>query len=120
MLITTLEPMANADGEQEITGIAVPVFEAAIDANKAEMADDPVVQATVGAYQHEIETGEPVRAFDALLVARQLDAAIGPRPMPQARAFSPAGRRIHQVRARACRRRPRGGRRRARPSTSKS
>jgi hypothetical protein len=35
----------------------------------------------VGAYAHEIETGEPVRAVDAFLVARQIDAAIGPYPI---------------------------------------
>ena len=30
---------------------------------------------------HEIETGEPVRAVDALLDARQIDGAIGPYPI---------------------------------------
>jgi hypothetical protein len=39
------------------------------------------VNAVVGAHAHEIETGEPVRAVDALLVARQIDAAIGPYPI---------------------------------------
>jgi hypothetical protein len=35
----------------------------------------------VGAYAHEIETGEPVRAADALLVANQIDAALGHPPI---------------------------------------
>jgi hypothetical protein len=41
----------------------------------------PIVTAVVGAYAHEIESGEPARAVDALLVARQIDAAIGAYPI---------------------------------------
>lgn len=80
-LIETLEPMVKRDPEQEIRGIAVPVFEASIDVLREALPEDPVVKAVVGAYAHEIETGEPVRAVDALLVARQIDAAIGPYPI---------------------------------------
>lgn len=80
-LIETLEPMVKRDPEQEIRGVAVPVFEAALDVLKSALPHDPVVAAVVGAYAHEIETGEPVRAVDALLVARQIDAAIGPYPI---------------------------------------
>jgi hypothetical protein len=49
--------------------------------NAASAAAFPIVTAVVGAHAHEIETGEPVRAVDALLVARQIDAAIGPYPI---------------------------------------
>jgi hypothetical protein len=80
-LIETLEPMVNRDPEQEIRGVAVPVFEATLDLLRDSLSDDPVVSAVVGAYAHELETGEPVRAVDALLVARQIDAAIGPYPI---------------------------------------
>jgi hypothetical protein len=48
----------------------------------AALGDDPVVAAVGGIISVEtIEAGEPVRAIDALLVAQQLDAAIGPRPI---------------------------------------
>ena len=80
-LIKTLEPIVATDPEQEIRGIAVPVFEAAMEAIREAVPDDPVVREASGAYLHEIKTGEPVRAVDALLVARQLDAAIGPYPL---------------------------------------
>jgi hypothetical protein len=80
-LIETLEPMVKRDSEQEIRGVAVPVFEATLDVLKSALPDDPVVTAVVGAYAHELETGESVRAVDALLVARQIDAAIGPYPI---------------------------------------
>jgi hypothetical protein len=80
-LIETLEPLVKRDSEQEIRGVAVPVLEATIDVLRGALPDDPVVKAVVGAYAHEIETGEPVRAVDALLVARQIDAAIGPYPI---------------------------------------
>lgn len=78
-MIQSLEPLVESDPEQEVTGIAVPVLEAAVDAIKAVLPDDPVVLAVQGAYQHEIETGEPVRAADALFVARQLAAALPPK-----------------------------------------
>jgi hypothetical protein len=80
-LIETLEPLVKRDPEQEIRGVAVPVLEATIEVLKAALPNDPVVAAVVGAYAHEIETGEPVRAVDALLVARQINAAIGPAPI---------------------------------------
>ena len=80
-LIETLEPMVKRDPEQEIRGIAVPVLEATLDELKSALPDDRVVQAVVGAYAHEIETGEPVRAADALLVAKQIDAALGHPPI---------------------------------------
>ncbi len=56
-LIKTLEPLVKRDPEQEIRGVAVPVFEATLDVLKGALPDDPVVAAVVGAYAHEIETG---------------------------------------------------------------
>ena len=80
-LLEALGPASQRDPEQEIRGIAVPVLEATLDVLKGTLQDDPVVLAVVGAYEHEIATGEPVRAVDALLVAKQIDAAIGPYPL---------------------------------------
>jgi len=80
-LIETLGPLVERDSEQEICGVAVPVLEATLDVLRDALPDDPVVAAVVGAYDHEIATGESVRAVDALLVARQIDAAIGPYPI---------------------------------------
>jgi hypothetical protein len=60
--------------------MAVPVLQTTIEELKAALPDDPVVASVIGAYEHEIQTGEPVRAVDALLVARQIDAAIGLYP----------------------------------------
>jgi hypothetical protein len=80
-LIATLEAMVERDPEQEVQGMALPVLDAAIEHIKAALPDDPVVQAVAGIISPEtIEAGEPIRAIDALLVAEQLDAAIGPRP----------------------------------------
>jgi hypothetical protein len=46
------------------------------------LSDDPVVEAVRGILSPEqIASGEPIRAADALLVAKQLDAAIGPEPL---------------------------------------
>ncbi len=80
-LIEALEPMAKADSEQEIRGVAVPVLEATLEVLRETLAEDPVAGAVVSAYEHGIATGEPVRVVDALLVARQIDAAIGPYPI---------------------------------------
>ena len=80
-LLETLGPIIERDPEQEIRGIAVPVLEATLEVLKRALPDDPVVVAVVGAYEHEISSGEPVRAVDALLVAKQIDAAIGPYPL---------------------------------------
>jgi hypothetical protein len=81
-LIKSLETMVKKDAEQEVTGIAVPVLDAAIEDIKAALGDDPVVLAVAGVISPDtIEAGEPIRAVDALLVAEQLDAAIGPYPL---------------------------------------
>jgi hypothetical protein len=80
-LIETLEPLTKRDPEQEVQGIALPVLDAVIEAARAARPDEPVVQSARGIITPEqIESGEPVRAADALLVAKQLDAAIGAYP----------------------------------------
>jgi hypothetical protein len=80
-LVETLEPLTKRDPEQEVQGIALPVLDAVIEAVRAARPDDPVVQSARGIITPEqIESGEPVRAADALLVAKQLDAAIGAYP----------------------------------------
>jgi hypothetical protein len=81
-LISTLEPLTKRDPEQEVQGIALPVLDAVIEAARSARPDDPVVQAARGIITPEqIESDEPVRAADALLVAKQLDAAIGAYPL---------------------------------------
>jgi hypothetical protein len=73
--------LTKRDPEQEVQGIALPVLDAVIEAARAARPDDPVVQSARGIITPEqIESGEPVRAADALLVAKQLDAAIGAYP----------------------------------------
>ncbi len=79
-LIEVLEPFVERDPNQDIRGIAVPLVEAGFDAVRAALPGDPVVAALVVPCAHELETGEPVRFADALLVANQLDAAIGEPP----------------------------------------
>jgi hypothetical protein len=81
-LVETLEVLTKRDPEQEVQGIALPVLDAVIEAARMARPDDPVVQAARGIISPEqIEAGEPVRAADALLVAKQLDAAIGAYPL---------------------------------------
>jgi hypothetical protein len=61
--------------------MAVPLLDAVIDEARAAIGNDSVVAAIRSIISVEqIESGEPVRAADALIVAEQLDAAIGPRP----------------------------------------
>ena len=81
-LIHTLETMTKRDPEQEVQGIALPVLDAALEDVKAALPGDPVVAAVAGIISPEtIEAGEPIRAVDALLVAEQLNAAIGHAPI---------------------------------------
>jgi hypothetical protein len=81
-LIKTLETMIQRDPEQEVQGIALPVLDAAVEDIKAAISADPIVAAVAGIISPEtIEAGEPIRAVDALLVAQQLDVAIGSRPL---------------------------------------
>lgn len=80
-LIETLEMAVKKSTDTDIRGIAVPVLEAVLSELKSILPNDPVVQATASTYLHQIETDTYVRAIDALLVAKQLDAAIGPYPL---------------------------------------
>jgi hypothetical protein len=64
-----------------VQGIALPVLDAVIESVRDALPDDPVVEAVRGVISPEqIMLGEPIRAADALLVARQLDAAVGEWP----------------------------------------
>jgi hypothetical protein len=81
-LVETLETLTKRDPEQEVQGIALPVLDAVIESVRLVRPDDPVVAAVRGIVSAEqIASGEPIRAADALLVAKQLDAVIGPRPI---------------------------------------
>jgi hypothetical protein len=80
-LVETLETLTKRDPEQEVQGIALPVLDAVIETVRAVLPDNPVVEAVRGILSPEqIALGEPIRAADALLVAKQLDAAIGSYP----------------------------------------
>lgn len=81
-LINSLEALIRRDPEQEVQGIALPVLDAALDDVRVAIPDDPVVRALVGIMSADfIGSGDPIRAADMLVVARQLDAAIGDRPL---------------------------------------
>jgi hypothetical protein len=81
-LISSLEKLVASDPEQQVQGFAVPVLSAALDDIKQAMPDDPVVQSLVGLVSADaIANGDPIRAADMLLIATQLDAAVGPAPM---------------------------------------
>jgi hypothetical protein len=78
-LIETLRRLTDRDPEQEVRGIALPVLDAVIDSVRHVLQDDPVMAEVRSVISPEqIESGEPIRAADALLVAEQIDAAIGP------------------------------------------
>jgi hypothetical protein len=80
-LVETLQALTKRDPEQEVQGIALPVLDAVIESVRAALPDDPVVKAVRGIVSPEqIALGEPIRAAEALLVAKQLDAAVGPYP----------------------------------------
>lgn len=62
--------------------MAVPVLDAVLTEAKAALGGDPVVAVMRDVISPEtIEAGEPIRALDALIVARQLHAAL-PKPPP--------------------------------------
>lgn len=77
-----IKSLVQRDPEQEVQGIALPVLDAALGAIKQSKPDDPVVVALVDLMSADfIGSGDTVRAADMLVVAQQLSAAIGPRPM---------------------------------------
>jgi hypothetical protein len=80
-LLRVLHPAVERDPDQEVRGGAIAALDAALSEVKRALPNDPVVQAVAEVISPEtIDAGEPVRAFDALLVAEQLSAAIGRRP----------------------------------------
>lgn len=80
-LVQTLEQLVKRDPEQEVRDIALPVLDAVIEAVRDVLPGNRIVEAVRGIVSPEqIALGEPVRAADALLVARQMDAAIGSEP----------------------------------------
>jgi selenophosphate synthetase-related protein len=81
-LIRSLGTVTARDPEQEVQGLAVPVMAAALEAIKRSKPDDPVVVALVDLCSVDvISADQPIRAGDMLIVAEQLDAAIGPYPL---------------------------------------
>lgn len=79
-LITSLEALIKRDPDQEVQGIAQPVLDAALHDVRLAMPDDPVVSSLVGIMSADfIGSGDVIRAADMLVVARQLNAAIGDR-----------------------------------------
>lgn len=81
-LIEALETIIKKDPEQEVQGMALPVFDAVLEAIKDDIGrDNPVVAAVAGIISPDtIAGGMPIRAADALLVAKMLDAELGRRP----------------------------------------
>jgi Asp/Glu/hydantoin racemase len=81
-LIDSLKVLIAKDPEQEVQGIALSVVDAAVESIKAVCPDDPVVAAVSEIFSADlIGAGEAVRAADLLVVAQQLDAAVGPYPV---------------------------------------
>jgi len=81
-LIKSLNALVASDSEQQVQGFAVPVLAAALDDVKQALPNDPVVKALVDLMSADaIGSGDPIRAADMLVIAQQLDAAIGRRPM---------------------------------------
>jgi hypothetical protein len=82
-LIEALETLHKRDPEQEVGTFALPIFDEVVEAIKDDLGrDNPAVAAVAGIISPEtVEAGEPIRAADALLVAKMLDAEIGPYPM---------------------------------------
>lgn len=81
-LIKSLSTLVGRDPEQEVQGIAIPVLAASLEAIKDAKPDDPVVKALVDLMSADfIGAGETIRAADMLVVAEQLDAAIGRPPI---------------------------------------
>jgi hypothetical protein len=81
-LIEALTTVLREDPDEKVQGVALPVLHAAIEAIKDGIGqDNPVVQSAAGVISADtIASGEPIRAADALIVARILDGEIGPYP----------------------------------------
>jgi hypothetical protein len=80
-LISSMRTLIARDPEQEIQGPAIENVAAPIAAVKAAKPDDPVVAATPDLISADfIGSGEGIRAADVLVIAEQLNAALGPSP----------------------------------------
>ena len=81
-LIQTLKTLISRDPNSTLQGIAIPVLAATLESVKEATPNDPVVRAVVDLLSADvIGKAEPIRAADMLVVAEQLDAAIGPYPL---------------------------------------
>jgi hypothetical protein len=81
-LIKSLETLVKRDPMMHVQGMAVPVLGASLESIKQAKPDDPVVQSLVELMSADfIGSGGPIRAVDMLVIAEQLDAAIGPWPI---------------------------------------
>jgi hypothetical protein len=81
-LVQTLERLVDRDPDQEVQEFALPVMDAVIEAVRRVLPDHPVVKAARSVISPEqIQSGQPVRAADALVVATQLDTALGSPPL---------------------------------------
>lgn len=80
-LIRSLQTLIARDPEHEVKGLAIPVLGATLEAIKQAKSDDPVVGAVVEIMSADlISSGQPIPAAGMLVVAEQLNAAIGPLP----------------------------------------
>jgi hypothetical protein len=83
MLYRELQRITDRDAEQEVSGIAVPVLDALLQACKDFVPNDPVARAIDGLVTPESVESGSLRALDAALVVGQLAAALGPeKPAP--------------------------------------
>jgi len=80
-LVLALERAVDQDGEQELHSIAAATFDAVLSDAKVVLPNDPVIPHIPDVAVSMAESGGGLRAVDALLVARQIDAAIGPEPI---------------------------------------
>jgi len=83
-LIASLKTLVQRDPDQEVTGVAIPVLAAVLSVVKAARPNDPVVGSVIDLYEMNLLSegeGEKIRAADMLLIAEQLDAALGPYPL---------------------------------------
>jgi hypothetical protein len=80
-LISSMRTLTVGDPEQEVDGDALFVVDAVVSVVRAARPDDPVVKATADLLSPErIARDEPMRAAMVLVVAEQLNAALGPSP----------------------------------------
>lgn len=76
-LRTDLERIVDGDAEQDVLGMAATVVDAAFEAARRFLdPDDPLAQRSTDVVIETIESGEPLRAVDAFVVAGQLQRAL--------------------------------------------